>query len=43
MCLDPTIFPGNREHTLVDLNSLSIIMLEMINETRETLKSTAVN
>jgi hypothetical protein len=43
MYLDPTIFPDNREHTSADLNSLGTIILEMIDETRETLKSTAVD
>jgi hypothetical protein len=43
MCLNPTIFLDNREHTLVDLNSLGIIMLEMLDETRESLKSIAVD
>jgi hypothetical protein len=43
MCSDPTIFPDDREHTSADLNSLGTIMLEMMDETRETLKSTAVD
>lgn len=43
MCLDLTIVPDNREHTSADLNSLRTIMLEMMDETRETLKSTAVD
>jgi hypothetical protein len=43
MCLDPTISPDDREHTSADLNSLGTIMLEMIDETRETLESTAVD
>jgi hypothetical protein len=37
MCLNPIIFLDKREHTLADLNSL------IINETRETLESTAVD
>lgn len=41
--IDPTIVPDNREHTSADLNSLRTIMLEMMDETRETLKSTAVD
>jgi len=43
MCLNPTIFPDNKKHTLANLNSLSTIMLQMIDETRETLKSTTVD
>jgi hypothetical protein len=43
MYLDPTIFPDNREHTSADLNSLGIIILEIMDEMRETLKSTAVD
>jgi len=41
--IDPTIFPDDREHNLADLNSLGIIMLEMMDETRETLKSMVVD
>ncbi|KAF4636054.1 hypothetical protein G7Y89_g2029 [Cudoniella acicularis] len=41
--IDPTIFPDEREHASADLNSLGTIMLQMIDETRETLKSTAVD
>jgi hypothetical protein len=37
------MFPENREHTSTDLNSLGTIMLEMMDKTRETLKSTAVD
>jgi len=43
MCSDPTIFPDEREHTSADLNSLGTIMLQMMDETRESLKSTAVD
>ena len=43
MCLDPTIVPDDRGHTSADLNSLRTIMLEMMDETRGTLKSTAVD
>jgi hypothetical protein len=43
MCSDTTLFPDDREHTSADLNSLGTIMLEMMDETRETLKSTAVD
>ncbi|KAI9774176.1 MAG: hypothetical protein M1839_001878 [Geoglossum umbratile] len=41
--IDPTLFPEDEEHTSADLNSLGTIMLQMMNETRETLKSTAVD
>jgi hypothetical protein len=40
---DHTLFPDNDEHTSADLNSLGIIMLQMMDETRETLKSTTVD
>jgi hypothetical protein len=40
MYSDSTIFPDNREYTSADLNSLGIIILEIMDETRETLKST---
>jgi hypothetical protein len=43
MCSDTTLFLYNREHTSADLNSLGTIMLEIMDETRETLKSTAVD
>jgi hypothetical protein len=43
MCSDPIIFPDEREHTSADLNSLGTIMLQMMDETRETLKSTAAD
>jgi hypothetical protein len=43
MCLDPTIFPDERQYISADLNSLGTIMLQIIDETRETLKSTAVD
>lgn len=43
MCSDPTTFPDDREHTSADLNSLGTIMLEMMDETRESIKSTAVD
>jgi hypothetical protein len=43
MCLYSTIFLDNKEYTLADLNSLGIIILEIINEIRETLESTAVD
>jgi hypothetical protein len=43
MYSDPTIFPDKREHTSADLNSLGTIILEMMDETRESLKSTAVD
>lgn len=43
MYLDPTIVSDDREHTSAGLNSLGTIMLEMMDETRETLKSTAVD
>ena len=43
MCSDPTIFLDDREHTSADLNSLGTIMLQMMDETRETLKSTAAD
>ena len=42
MCSDPTIFPDEREHTSADLNALGIIMLQMMDGARETLKSTAM-
>jgi hypothetical protein len=40
-CPDHTLFPDNDEHTSADLNSLGTIILEMMDETRESLKSTA--
>jgi hypothetical protein len=43
MRLNPIIFPDNKEHTLINLNSLSIIILKIINKTRETLKSIAIS
>lgn len=43
MCLNLIIFPDKRKYTLVNLNSLSIIILKIINKTRETLKSIIVN
>jgi hypothetical protein len=43
MYLDPTIFPDNREYTSADLNSLETIILEIIDKTRKTLKSTPVD
>jgi hypothetical protein len=43
MCSDPTIFPDDREHTSADLNSLGTIMLEIMDKTRKTLKSTPVD
>jgi hypothetical protein len=43
MCSDPTIFLDDRKHTLADLNSLGTIILEMMDETRETLESMAVD
>ncbi|KAH8757117.1 hypothetical protein BGZ57DRAFT_1008862 [Hyaloscypha finlandica] len=41
--IDPTIFPDDREHTSADLNSLGTIMLEIMDKTRKTLKSTPVD
>lgn len=41
ICLDHTLFPDNDEHTSADLNALGTIMLQMMDETRETLKSPA--
>jgi hypothetical protein len=43
MSLNPTIFPDNKKHTSADLNSLGTIMLEIMDETRETLKSIVVD
>jgi hypothetical protein len=39
-CLDHTLFLDNDEHTSADLNSLGTIILEMMDETRESLHST---
>ena len=43
ICLDHTLFPDNEEHTLADLNTLGTIMLQIMDETRDTLKSPAVS
>jgi hypothetical protein len=37
------LFPDNEAHTSADLNALGTIMLQMMDETRETLKSPAVS
>jgi hypothetical protein len=42
ICLDHTLFLDNDKHTSADLNALGIIMLQMMDETRKTLKSTAM-
>jgi hypothetical protein len=40
---DHTLFPDNNEHTSANLESLGTVMLRMMNETRESLDSTAVD
>ena len=42
-CPDHTLFPDNDEHTSANLNSLGTIILEMMDETRESLHSTPAN
>ena len=39
---DHTFFPDDDAHTSANLDSLETIMLRMMNETRESLGSTAV-
>ena len=40
---DYTIFLDNNKHTSTNLESLGTVMLRMMNETRESLDSTAVD
>ena len=42
-CLDHTLFLDNDEHTSADLNSLGTIILQMMDETKESLDSTVVD